>query len=92
MGNSTVTYTLGMEPGRKPEPAPRGLICTRAVETRGGWIGQVIIDTEIVYETPPITGEEDAGEMAQQEANSYVIERVKALFNSGGAGAPAATA
>lgn len=85
---SSTTYTLanwntGMtitpQKGDRPEPTPRELIVTRAVETRDGWRGQVIVDQEIVYETEPVLGGE-ASQTVLSEANGYVVDRVKALF------------
>jgi hypothetical protein len=86
--NST-TYTIanwntGMsinpQKGERPEPTPRELIVTRAVETKDGWLGQVIIDSEIVWETDHKTDMENPAAAAVQDANAYVIDRIKALF------------
>lgn len=76
-GNSTTGYTLTLGSGTKPEQTPGGLITTRAVETKKGWRGHVIIDKEIVYETKPKTNADDA----MKEVNRYVMNRVKALFS-----------
>lgn len=75
-GNSTTGYSLSFTTQGKPEQTPAGLIITRAVETKKGWRGHVVIDKEIVYETKPKTNSEDA----MKEVNRYVMNRVKALF------------
>lgn len=89
---SSTTYTIsnwnaglawGPEKGERPQPTPKELIATRAVETKDGWRGQVIIDSEIVWETEPITGsgeDEAASTFVQRQANAYVIDRIKSLF------------
>ena len=85
MNTNTITYTLGnssagfglpVEQGERPKDPPKGLIITRAVQTKAGWVGQVIVDKEIVYETEVC----DDGDEAQEEANTYVVDRVKNLF------------
>lgn len=81
MSGSPVTYTLGIDSGGKPEKTPAGLITTRAVETKDGWVGQVIVDKEIVYETALyMHSEENPDELAMIEVNAYVVERIKGLF------------
>lgn len=80
------SWTTGMEisphRGDKPEPAPRQLIATRAVQTKAGWVGQVIIDAEIIWETEPWAeeGDESPADAAIREANTYVVDRIKRLF------------
>lgn len=57
VGNSTITYTTGIAldtaTGKRPEPTPKELIATRAIEAKGGWLGQIVMSGEIVYETKP---------------------------------------
>lgn len=55
---------------------PQGLVVTRAVEMASGWVGQIIVDKAIVWESIPQTDERDA----VQEATSRVVERLKSLF------------
>jgi hypothetical protein len=73
---STNGLSLGMDTGSRPEPPPKGLIVTRGVQTKAGWIGQVIVDKEIIFETEP---HEDSDE-AMEEVNGYVVGRIKKLF------------
>lgn len=55
---------------------PAGLIVTQAVQTKDGWLGQVIIDKEIVWESAA----EDDGDDAIQAANAQVVQVFRALF------------
>lgn len=71
-----VTYSLDLDRGSKPTPAPQGLIATTAVQTQEGWLGQVVIDGDIVVERGPY---EDS-ETAMVAVNELVVERVKGLF------------
>lgn len=78
-----VTYTLStgglsanLHNEGKPAPPPVALFYTRAVQTKEGWLGQLLIDGEIVYETS--VGED--GEFAVVQANAFLIERIKSLF------------
>lgn len=56
-GNSTITYSTGLvfdtKTGERPAPTPRELVATRAVEAKDGWLGQILMSGEIVYETRP---------------------------------------
>lgn len=60
----------------KVPKAPSGLVVTQAVQTKDGWLGQVIVDKEIVWEG---AAEED-GEDAIQAANAKVVQVFRALF------------
>lgn len=80
IANWNTGMSLNPQKGERPEPTPRELIVTRAVETKNGWLGQVIIDREIVWETEPKTDMDNAAEAAVQDANAYVIDRIRALF------------
>jgi hypothetical protein len=55
---------------------PKGLLVTRAVEMASGWIGQIIVDKAIVWESDPHEDERDA----VNEATARVVEKLKALF------------
>lgn len=70
------TYTLEMDRGSKPTPAPKSLIATTAVQTKDGWLSQIVIDGEIVQELGPF---EDSN-YAMERANGVVVERIKGLF------------
>lgn len=65
-----ITLTTGT--GETPKPAPKDLIATRAIESKDGWLGQVIMSGEIVYQTKP-QGTPDA-------ALTKVNRRVRARF------------
>lgn len=77
--NSSTGYTLDLPAGAKPAPAPKGLLATRAVETKDGWVGQVIVDTEILYESKLYPGEDGSAD-ALEHVNARVVERIKKLF------------
>jgi hypothetical protein len=52
-----ITYSTGITvatgTGKAPERTPTELIATRAVEAKDGWLGQIIMAGEIVYESKP---------------------------------------
>ena len=72
------TYSINVSPtmGDERPKTPSGLIVTRAVETKDGWLGQVLVDKDIVFQSPP----HDEGDDAIKEANSRVVNAVKSLF------------
>ncbi|GAA4849566.1 hypothetical protein GCM10023403_10360 [Pseudonocardia benzenivorans] len=55
---------------------PPGLIATQAVQTAGGWLGQVIVDKQIVWES---TAHDDSDD-AVDAANKRVVDALRALF------------
>jgi hypothetical protein len=57
---------------------PKGLLVTRAIELQEGWVGQIIIDKQIVWQGTPVEDERDA----TQAATSRVVERLKFLFQT----------
>jgi hypothetical protein len=57
---------------------PAGLIVTQAVQTKDGWLGQVIVDKTIVWESAPA----EDGEDAVKAANSRVVEVFKSWFQA----------
>jgi hypothetical protein len=67
----------------EPMRTPSGLLVTRAVETQLGWVGQIIIDKVIVWESAPCDPDEDkTGERkALKEANERVIARLRKIFS-----------
>ena len=71
------TYSISLSPteGDRPE-TPSGLIVTRAVETKDGWFGQILVDKEIVYQSEP----HEDGDEAIKAANARVVGAVKGLF------------
>lgn len=72
------SYGMSISPestGTRPK-TPAGLIVTQAVQTRDGWLGQVIVDKDIVWESD---AQED-GEVAVKAANTRVVEVLRKLF------------
>jgi hypothetical protein len=74
--NSIVTYEYPMI---TPMPVPKGhhrqhkgLITTTAVNTRAGWLGQVLVDQKIVWETEAKLDREDALELADQRVTNVL--------------------
>lgn len=85
MSTNATTYTIGTSlngilipggDGGTPERTPKGMLVTRAVETQDGWLGQLIIDKEIVFQGQP---QEDSAD-AMADVNGRVIDRLKQLF------------
>lgn len=73
------TYGITLSPKTDDDARPRtpaGLVVTQAVQTKDGWLGQVIVDKEIVWEGAP----QPEGEAAIQDANARVVQAFKALF------------
>lgn len=75
ISNGSYGVTLTTQQGDTPQ-TPSGLLLTKAVETKRGWIGQIIVDKEIVWESAAF----DEVKPALEEANGRVVERVKRLF------------
>jgi hypothetical protein len=64
----------------EPVKTPAGLLATRAIETKAGWIGQVIVDREILWESEPFTDEKDAQRDATAAASQRVIQALRTLL------------
>lgn len=84
---ATWTYTgmvIDAKEGERPEKTPHQLIATRAIETKDGWLGQIIMSGEIVYETDPQVdddGEHVRGsELALEAVNTEIQEAFKRLI------------
>ena len=73
---SSYGFTIIPETGERAPKTPSGLIVTQAVQTRLGWLGQVIVDKEIVWESAVI----DDGTDAIRAANERVVAAFKTLF------------
>ena len=76
LSGSNYGITFSPDSGEKAPKTPSGLIVTQAVQTKDGWLGQVIVDKTIVWESDL----DDEGADAIQAANSRVVEAFKALF------------
>lgn len=64
--------TLATGTGETPKKTPTELIATRAVEAKGGWLGQIIMAGEIVYETKPQkTSQKALGKVNRRIHNSF---------------------
>lgn len=64
--------------GDKPVRTPKELIVTRAIESQHGWLGQIIMSGEIVYETgPQVDGLDETG---SEKALTLVNDRIIAAF------------
>jgi hypothetical protein len=73
---SSYGITLSPSTGEKAPKTPAGLVVTQAVQTKDGWLGQVIVDKEIVWERT-VGG---VGEDAIQAANERVVAAFRTLF------------
>ncbi|MCW2902227.1 MAG: hypothetical protein JWO67_4492 [Streptosporangiaceae bacterium] len=71
---STITLTPTISSGTPKTPP--GLIVTAAAQTKRGWLGQVIVDKQIVFETPPFSN----ADQAIDAANKRVVDAISSLF------------
>jgi len=76
INGSTYGMTLSPESAETRPRTPAGLIVTQAVQTKDGWLGQVIVDKEIVWEGDA----ESDGDEAVRAANARVVQAFKALL------------
>lgn len=76
LSGSSFGITFSPETDGPRPKTPSGLIVTQAVQTKDGWLGQVIVDKTIVWEGDA----DDDGEAAIQDANRRVVDAFKALF------------
>lgn len=76
VSGSSYGMILTPDQGESRPKTPAGLIVTQAVQTKDGWLGQVIVDKEIVWESDP----REEGEEAVQAANARVVARLRALL------------
>lgn len=58
-----------------PNP-PRDLVAVTAVQTSAGWLGQNLVNGDIVWESTPFQEKE----AALKAANARVISRIRKLF------------
>lgn len=76
IATSGSSITLAPETKHEKPKTPSGLIATQAVQIMGGWVGQVIVDKTIVFQTDPSNDPDDAID----EANQRVVAAIKSLF------------
>lgn len=65
--------------GKRPEPTPTELIATRAIQSKDGWLGQIVMAGEIVYETKP----QKDSRAALRKVNGRVHNSFKRLIVGG---------
>lgn len=80
--SSGTTWTMTPSQGSRPEKPPKGLIVTKAVQTQQGWLAQVFVDSDIVWESAVYLEDGDA---AIDAANLVVVESFKSLLKVTGA-------
>lgn len=75
---STMTSGIVLSAGESPAPAkaPKALIATRAVQMKDGWVGQLFVAEEVVWESDP----QETADDAEQAATARVLKRVKKLL------------
>lgn len=80
-----ITYSTGLsfdiKEGKAPERTPKELLATRAVESKNGWLGQIIMAGEIVYQTEPQVDDEEADEIYGVGEIEFGKHRALALVN-----------
>lgn len=76
---SSSTFTLAGNVSGSAPKAPTGLIVTKASQTKGGWLGQVFVDGQIVWESEHCSFSENAVEAANQR----VVDVISNLFTKG---------
>ena len=83
---TTWSYTglvVPAEKGERPkETDAKKLVETRAVQLKGGWVGQIIMAGEIVHETRPVLDNEDehGSEVVLEEVNQHILDRFKRMI------------
>lgn len=75
-GGSISTMTLIPTTAAPPKNTERGLFATAAVQTKDGWLSQVIVDREIIREFGPFKTSAEA----MEAANSHIVKRIRKLF------------
>lgn len=60
-----------------PVKTPTGILVTRSVETKAGWVGQIIVDKDIIWESA--SPHHESGD-AVREANERVVDKLRRLF------------
>jgi hypothetical protein len=60
----------------------RPLLTTRAVETKAGWCGQILVLSMIIVESEPFTDvdSDDPEQFALDWANTYVVNKIVDLL------------
>lgn len=74
-----VVNGVSVAAGSSPAPIgmPPSLIATRAVEMKAGWIGQLIVAGDVIWESKP----KKTSKEAEEQATQRVVERLKSLLS-----------
>lgn len=86
VGNTSYSGMIITGGTTEPVKTPVGILVTRAVETQDGWVGQVIVDKVIVWQSNPFVADPDDERAPSPEtgaircANDRVIDRLRNLF------------
>lgn len=77
--NATSGYTITHGPpwDSAPTPWPLSQMSIRASQTKAGWVGLVIVDGEVVWESSP----RKTAQAAQRRATKHVIRRIKKVLS-----------
>jgi hypothetical protein len=79
IGSGNTGFIIQTNPGVQPQQTPEGLVVTRAQQLKDGWFGQIIIDREIVWESPESHQSSDA---ALREVNQRIVNKLKDMFRA----------
>jgi hypothetical protein len=71
--------TVSTDTDRARPRTPEGLIVTTCAQTKAGWVGQIIVDKEIVWEGQAWSGSGGSGD-AIDHANRTLVHVIKQLF------------
>lgn len=76
--NSTTSNGILVSAGTSPAPltTPKGLIVTRAVETKEGWFGQIIVAEQIIWESRMFK----TAQPAEEAATKRVIAKITRML------------
>lgn len=58
------------------QAVPKGLIATRAVQLKDGWVGQVVVAEEVVKEKDGF----DSGKDAEEWVSAHIVSALKRLL------------
>jgi expansin (peptidoglycan-binding protein) len=72
-------YTVKTEDER-PVKTPDNFLTTRAIETKSGWVGQIIIFSNIVWESLEA---HETEKLALGEVNQHMVGCLASLFSVG---------
>jgi hypothetical protein len=86
-GNGVQGITILGGTGIGAVQTPAGILATRAVETKAGWVGQIVLDKEIIWESDAMSDDDDDepnAETGQRKAmkatNERVMVRLRKIF------------